>query len=298
MPQIQTILCPTDFSDPSRHALEHAIAIARWYDARIVGLHAYVPPFYPVTDLVTAGVGIPMPAAPTLAAVELDVVASLEPARALGVRTDARVESSAPAAAILAAATALPADLIVIGTHGTSGFEHLVLGSVTEKVLRRAACPVMTVPPRARATSRLPFAHVVCPIDFSPSSDAALRFALSLAQEANAQLSLMHVLEWPNDQPMSQLKYIAPEYHTYREQDAQLRLARLVPDSARDWCTPAVHVAHGKPHEEILAFAERQRADVIVMGVQGRNAVDVMLFGSTTNQVVRRATCPVLTLRS
>jgi nucleotide-binding universal stress UspA family protein len=298
MPPISTVLCPTDFSDPSRHALEHAMAIAKWYDARLVGVHAYSPPFYPVTDLVTAGVGIPVPTAPTVASLEEEVFASLEPARAIGITTDVRVETGAPAAAILHCSKTLPADLIVLGTHGASGFEHLVLGSVTEKVLRRATCPVMTVPPRARATSRLPFTHVLCPLDFSPSSDAALQFALSLAQEANAELTVLHVLEWANDQPLSQLKYIAPEYHAYREQDAKVRLSRMIPDSVRDWCTPHVHVAHGKPHEEILAFAARQRADVIVMGVQGRNAVDVMLFGSTTNQVVRRATCPLLTLRS
>src|SRR5581483_2684811 len=111
----------------------------------------------------------------TLAAVEEDVLASLEPARAIGVLTDARVESGPPATAILACATRVGADLIVIGTHGASGFEHLVLGSVTEKVLRRATCPVMTVPPRVRATSRLPFKTIVCPIDFSASSEAALR---------------------------------------------------------------------------------------------------------------------------
>ena len=297
MATILIVLCPTDFSDTSRHALEHAIAVAKWYEARLIGVHAYAPPFYPVTDLVTAGVGDPLPDLPTMKGIEEDVLASLEPARAVGIATEARVETGPPAAAILACATALPADLIVIGTHGVNGFEHLVLGSVTEKVLRKATCPVMTVPPRARATSRLPFKRVLCPLDFSPSSEAALEFAFSLAQESEAEIELLHVLEWANDQPLSHLKYIAPEYHAYREQDANVRLSRLVPEQVRDWCTPTTHVAHGKPHEEILACAARERSDVIVMGVQGRNAADIMLFGSTTNQVVRRATCPVLTLR-
>lgn len=297
MQAISTILLPIDFSDTSRHALEHAIAVAKWYDARLVGCHAYVPPFYPVTDLVTAGVGDPVPDASTLKGIEQDVIASLEPARAAGVATDVRVEAGPPPTAIIACAKTLPADLIVIGTHGVNGFEHLMLGSVTEKVVRRAPCPVMTVPPRARATSRLPFRHIVCSVDFSPASDAALTLAFSLAQEADAALSLVHVLEWANDEPLSQLKYIAPEYHAYREQDAGVRLSRLVPDSVREFCTPTTHIAHGKAHEEILAWAARQQADLIVMGVQGRNAVDVMLFGSTTNQVVRRATCPVLTVR-
>ena len=75
---------------------------------------------------------------------------------------------------ILDRAASLPADLIVMGTHGAGGFQHLVLGSVTEKVLRQAACPVLTVPPRAQATSRLPFSRLLCAVDFSDVSLAAL----------------------------------------------------------------------------------------------------------------------------
>jgi nucleotide-binding universal stress UspA family protein len=85
--------------------------------------------------------------------------------------------------------------LIVMGTHGTSGFQHLVLGSVTERVLRKAACPVLTVPPRAHATSRIPFSRLLCAIDFSESSLVALQFALSLAEESDARLTMLHVLE-------------------------------------------------------------------------------------------------------
>ena len=93
------------------------------------------------------------------------------------------------------------ADLIVMGTHGRGGFQHLVLGSVTERVLRRAVCPVLTVPPRAQSTSRLTFRRLLCAIDFSESSMAALRFALSLAQESEARLTMLHVLEWPWEEP-------------------------------------------------------------------------------------------------
>ena len=70
-----------------------------------------------------------------------------------------------------------------------------------------------------------------------------------------------------------------------------------MPDSVRTWCRPVTRIAHGKAYREILGVATEDSADLIVMGVHGRNALDLMLFGSTTNQVVRRATCPVLTLR-
>ena len=122
-------------------------------------------------------------------------------ATAAGVAVDLRVVSGHPLAAILDHAASLPADLIVIGTHGVSGFQHLVLGSVTEKVLRRATCPVLTVPPPAQATSTLPFKRLLCAVDFSEPSLEAVRFAGSLAREAGARLVLMHVLEWPWHEP-------------------------------------------------------------------------------------------------
>jgi universal stress protein A len=71
----------------------------------------------------------------------------------------------------------------------------------------------------------------------------------------------------------------------------------MVPAAARDWCEPSTHLTHGKPYEQVLGFAGDHGVDLIVIGVHGRNALDVALFGSTTNQVIRGATCPVLTLR-
>ena len=99
------------------------------------------------------------------------------PATAAGVAVDVAIEIGQPATAILDCSVRLSADLIVMGTHGAGGFEHFVLGSVAEKVLRRAACPVLTVPPRAHATSVLPFKRVLCAVDFSDSSLTALQYA-------------------------------------------------------------------------------------------------------------------------
>jgi nucleotide-binding universal stress UspA family protein len=70
-----------------------------------------------------------------------------------------------------------------------------------------------------------------------------------------------------------------------------------VTDDIRQWCTPSTMVGYGKPYREIVDVAAKEQMDLIVMGVRGRNSLDLTLFGSTTNQVVRRAPCPVLTLR-
>jgi nucleotide-binding universal stress UspA family protein len=197
---IARILCPTDFSDTSAHAADLAVVIAGWYKARIAALH-----------VVSAAVVLPeFNLAPSgsvdeaaLRALRSATAGRFTQASGKGVGVEVFLELGSPAALILDKAASLPADLIVMGTHGTSGFQHVLLGSVTERVLRKAVCPVLTVPPRAHATSRIPFRRLLCAVDFSDSSIAALQFAFSLAKESDATLTLLHVLEWPWEEPPS-----------------------------------------------------------------------------------------------
>jgi nucleotide-binding universal stress UspA family protein len=296
MREIRHILCPLDLSEVSRHALGHAVLLARWYNAKLTGLHVWNPIVVP--DTAFSFVGPPPPAVPTEDRIQVRerVVETLAASGAAD--AEVLIQNGRPANQILECAGALPADVIVMGTHGSGGFEHLLLGSVTEKVVRRAACPVLTVPPHARATSKLPFRRILCPVDFAEPSLAALEFAFSLAQEGDADLTILHVFEWPAEgEPLANRSFSVPEYLLLRESDARSRLDQVIPEHARDWCRPVTRLAHGKAYREILGVAAEDGADLIVMGIHGRNALDLMLFGSTTNQVVRRATCPVLTLR-
>ena len=118
-------------------------------------------------------------------------------AEAPDVAVTALFETGHAVTSIVDRAASLGADLIVMGSHGTNGFERLLLGSVTDEVLRKAGCPVLVVPPRANATSRLPFTHLLCPVDFTPASRTGLALACSIAQEAGAELTLLHVLDLP-----------------------------------------------------------------------------------------------------
>lgn len=310
MMNITRILCPIDFSEVSEHALEQATRLAGWFEARLTVLHVFNQVFLPVPGLAMPGYGADLAASPEeQQRVRTDLERFVAPSRRAGVAIDVVIEQGAPVHHILSVARALPADLIVIGTHGVSGFEHLMLGSVTEKVLRKAACPVLTVPPRATGSEAVPFKHVLCAVDFSESSMAALGAALAVAQEADAELSILHVLDWPVEETppaavsageptLSAAVFDLAAYRRTLEADAGVRLAALVPESAREWCTPRTHVAHGKPHVELLKAAAEMHADLIVLGVRGRHPIDVMVFGSTANQVVRQATCPVLTVRT
>lgn len=300
--QFTRILSPVDFSDASIHAFDHAVAIAGWYGAGLTVLNVRPPTVAQVPDLPVSEVAGP---APDLELAQEQISDCVRVARGAGIPTNVLIDVGQPAADIVGRAASIPADLIVMGTHGAGGFDHLVLGSVTERVVRRAPCPVLTVPPRARATSKLPFRHVICAIDFSEWSFEAMRFAFSLAQEAGSTVTLVHVLEWPWEEPpppefgeMPAAQAAAlHEYRRYMEQGAMVRLGTLRPDPVQDRVVVTREVLHGKAHEVVLRLAAEDRADLIVLGVHGRPMAEVRVLGSTTNQVVRRATCPVLTLR-
>lgn len=300
---IQRILCPIDFSDISAHALEQAMAVAGWYSARLTVLHVHPAVNRTYAATATDESAMQGPAQFELDAARERMAEACAPASAAGVPCDIVVTAGQPVHAILHHISELPADLVVMGTHGTGGFQHLLLGSVTEKVLRKAACPVLTVPPRAHtATTRLD--RVLCAVDFSDWSVKAAAAAASVAREANATLTLLHVLEWPwHEPPVPSDEGIPPEqaavlneYRRYLEASARSRLEDVANTVAADGPAPTLRTRFGKPHVELMEEARHSGADLIVLGVRGRNAVDVSLFGSTTNQIVRRATCPVLTV--
>lgn len=282
---IRQILCPTDFSDTALHGLEHAIAIAAWYESRVTILHVHhwISP-----------TSIRPPDADQQRLVEqLRIWAA--PAAASGMLADLEVVQGNPAAMILDRASSLPADLIVMGTHGRAGFDRLLLGSVTEKVLRKANSPVLTVPPPSVSTSKLPFKRLLCPVDFSAPSLSALRFALSIAKESDADVTVLRVFELWEDVAIPELLL---EDRRRLADEARREIDSLISDEERDWCKPTIQVSFGRAYLEILAVAEHQKADLIVMGVHGRSALDRTLFGSTTSHVVRQSRCPVLTLRN
>jgi nucleotide-binding universal stress UspA family protein len=291
--RLQRILCPVDTSEPSAEAARQAIAFARWSGARLTALHVDEPINMADPELLSR----------LMEERREWMRLQFREAFDAGIDVDLVSGTGVPALEIVTYAAELPADLIVMGTHGVGGFQHLMLGSVAEKVLRRASCPVLTVPPRGVATSRLPFEHILCALDFSDCSLAALEFAMTAALGTGAALTLAHVLDWPwTEPPAPAFDELPPveaaaliEYRRRRERDALARLGALAPDELRDRCR--TRVSHGRAYVELLRLAAEEQADLIVLGVHGRHAVEMAVFGSTTNQVVRRATCPVLTLR-
>ena len=295
MTHIRQILCPVDFSDISRHALDHAAAIAQWYRSRLTVLHVFV--------------NLPTMDVPPLMLEDADRERLKTAIRtmAVGLPRDVDLHLSVQEAEhvhdeILGQLAATHADLLVLGTHGRSGFQRLFLGSVTEKVIRQAPCPTLVVPPRAPdvpADRPILFRRILCPIDFSESSQAALARALSMAEEAGAHLTLLHVIEMPpelRENPLA-ADFDIDRIHAAAEAEALRRLRDLVPETARTYCKVEAAVVEGRAYRQVLRRAAEEKADLIVMGVHGRRAFDLLVFGSNTHHVIRTATCPVLIAR-
>jgi nucleotide-binding universal stress UspA family protein len=298
MVNINRILCPIDFSDFSLDALRHALALAQWYKAQLTLFHVYQL----VRTLPSEG----MPAA-------VPVFSDGDPAKiteevrrfcaplvdASGQSVEIVVRAGDPAQEIRKEAKQ-PFDLLILGTHGRSGFERLFLGSVTEKVIRSTRVPVLTIPPPVREPGSPLYKTILCPLDFSAPSIRALEYALSLAQEADARLILLHVIENVLGETGAEaLGHLSvSEYYREIEQDAVKRLKAIVPDAARVWARPEERVVKGRAHHIILETVATDHVDLVVMGVQGRGVVDRLVFGSTTHRVIREAGCPVLTLHS
>jgi nucleotide-binding universal stress UspA family protein len=299
---LNRILSPIDFSEHSRHAVDHAIAIGRWYGGHLTALHMVpVPPVFQ-----GPGPSLEPPPGPTVADLESLTARARQFIRdesgdALVPPPTVEVTVGRVAHGIVSRATTLTADLIIMGTHGRSGFDRLVLGSVTERVLRTAPCPVLTVPPRtpdAVPGGPAPYRRILCAVDFSPSSERALAFALSLGGTGATRVTVAHVVEVT--QILEPTVIGVPDVLSYTERlraDRRERLRRFIATHTPEPRYVEAVLGECKAYADILRIAADERCDLIAIGVHGGLA-SALAFGSTVNQVVRHATCPVLTVRA
>jgi len=292
MLKITRILCPTDFSDFSERAYDYGLSLARHYNAELFLLHVVRPvivgyPEYAIPDSVSDFYG-------ELREQAEEQLREFVKVRAEGgVLARVAVEEGVVTESILDFARENSVDMIVMGTHGRRGVQRLTLGSVTERVLRKAGCPVLAV--RRPAHDFVATGNKVEPVhlrkillcsDFSECTERALQYALSLAAEYSSELSLLHVLE-----------HMPPPEKLDAEQNVGLRrLEESIPAEARGCCEIRTLVRAGKPYEEIIRLAEQEQTDLIIMGVRGRNVLDLALFGSTTHRVLQLGPCPVLAI--
>jgi nucleotide-binding universal stress UspA family protein len=298
---LERIVCPTDFSPAAAHALQFATALGRWFEAQVTVVHVH-PLRLPVAYLPSARAEVPDVMFPTdeerdQLAFNLRLFVETEAPGQTNISWHVD-ESTDIAEAITARARAIDAQLIVLGTRGASALRRQFVGSITERVLRTAPCPILSVPPQ---TSRLPGpqAHVervLCAIDFSAASLRALDCALALASRVNAPVTLAHIIELPADIP-NEPHLDMTGYRRARFEHAAACLGATLAAHRPAGLQVQQMLLAGRPAVELLRLAQEQEAEVIVMGVQGHTALDSLFFGSVTHQVLRQAACPVLTVR-
>jgi nucleotide-binding universal stress UspA family protein len=292
MLEIKLILCPVDFSEFSIRAYRHALSVAQHYRAKLVALHIVELWRYPSLSYVPSGKAYDESCQAFCKQGEQELqefVRSITPG---GHLPELVVEQGNAADTILTFAARLRADGIVMGTHGRRGYDRLMLGSVAERVMRNAPCPVLIVnkPPDdlSAAGSRGDREHrlhrILFCTDFSANSERALNYAISATTEYDAELTLLHVLE---EKPAKTDQAIAV---------LTQQLERLIPAELQKSLNTRFAVRLGKPYEQIIQSAKETHPDIVAMGVRGRGSLDLAVFGSTTYRVMQLGPCPVLAI--
>lgn len=288
---LKNVLFATDFSANSKSALPYAVAVAQRYGAKLLAVHVKPteaeiffasPETWPaVVDEENKWVQ--------------DSLSDLE--KQIG---EVPHEIVTPRGRVADVLTEIikdrDIDLLVLGTHGRTGLGKLFLGSVAEETFRRAACPVLSIGPNVstKLEGEIQFQRILFATDFSQVSLAALPYAVSLAEEDQAQLTLLHVVEQPAA-GIADLEEV--------KASLMLKLKELVPPEAELWCHPECEIEFGRqfapPAQLILEVARNRSVGLIVLGARplhGKLGL-VTHLASTTSQILTQAACPVLTVR-
>ena len=280
--KLKRVLCPVDFSEPSAAALRMAGGVAKAFGAELTVLHAQIleaPVYFTVAQAQALKAQLRRSTRAAHAHVA-DFVVKYLPA---DLTRSIEVVGDDPVVAILRTAKNWKAGLVVMGTHGRTGLTKVRLGSVMESVLRQTGVPVLTVGPNIKPVASLGvIRRILCPVNYSSLAEIAFEHARTLAEKTGAQLTLLNIAEeTPSGQGLD---------------EAQRVLCDWVAPAVRERCSVKEVARQGNSAEQIVAEAKSSGADLVVIGAQSRGSLGTMLFGSTTEVVIRRAPYPVFTV--
>jgi nucleotide-binding universal stress UspA family protein len=286
MIKLERIVCPTDLSEDSERTIRYAVALTRVSGAKL--FVCYRPTsaadaengLATMQRLITAGLSFPSGVTYDPSTIQWESVL---------------LDGTDLGTIITRAAESRRADLIFMRSRRRP-FAAALLGSTAEAVARLAPCPVLVMHADERewldnVTGEISLRNILIAYDFSPYSQLALQYALTLAQQYQAGLHLLHVLPPPiMDQPeIAWVNHTDTPYH-----QAARRLQEAVPGEIHLWSNVRHAVQYGQPYSEILSYAENNEIDLIAMGAHGAGFSIRTLFGSNVDRVLRQARCPLL----
>lgn len=285
---LKNILYATDFSPSAAAALPYVRGLAGRYGGMVRAVHVRYPATYPIVGPEA------MPQIIEAAEQQAKFEAQQLHEMLAGISHDVTVTEGELWPTIRDIVREKNIDLIVMGTHGRTGVSRAVLGSSAEEIFRRASCPVLTVGPHVSKDTerRMEMKEILYATDFSPESLVALPYAVSLAQEHQARLTVLHVVGEPK---VGEL--VHPEQFA---ESIERRLKNLVPVEAHFWCKPNFRMEKGHAAEKIMEVAIALGADLIVLGVRslaGHIGTATHVTRHTAHRIITQAECPVLTVR-
>lgn len=285
---LKNILYATDLSPAAEAALPYVLGLAKQHGAMVHAVHVRFPAMYTIV--------VPEAIPQIIVAAEEQTKLEAQELHKTFAKVphDVTISEGDLWPTIDALVREQNVDMIVIGTHGRTGVGRALLGSVAEEIFRKAPCPVLTVGPHISKDTqrRLEMKEILYATDFSPESLEALPYAISLAQEHQARLTLLNVI---GEATAGDLVY--PQHYIA---STMRQLQRLVPAEAERWCEPRFAVEHGPVADKIMQTAIALGADLIVLGVRGAKGhmgATTHVLRPTAHRVVTRAECPVLTVR-
>jgi nucleotide-binding universal stress UspA family protein len=286
--EIKNVLFPTDFSPAADAAIPYATEIMRRFGAELYAVHVRPPIVNPMTEPAA------WPALERAAKAEADAQTQALHAAFAGIKPEVMIEAGDFWRILQSAIEQQEIDLIVLGTRGRSGAAKFLLGSRAEEIFRKAPCAVLTIGPHSHAKPPRggEFREILFATDFGPASTGAAAYAISLAQEFEARLTMLHVIAEGEAGDLVNAAELT--------ESAGRLLRKLVPAEAELWCEPHFAVEHGPIAEKILEVAKERKVDLIVMGVHrpsGFPGAATHLPMATAHKVVTHAECPVLTVR-
>jgi nucleotide-binding universal stress UspA family protein len=190
-------------------------------------------------------------------------------------------------------------DLVVMGTNGRNAFERLLLGSVTERMLRKLPVPILTVSHldptmELRNTEPVPLRKILYATDLSDGSEVGMKVSLDLARRTGARLTVLHVLD-PIPPYWGDMGTLVVESED-RRREALNRLRLSIPGIGSQGVEVTPMMIEGDPSREILRVADEEKMNLIVLNLEGKTLVERAVLGATAERVIRAAHVPVLSI--
>ncbi|RLB93941.1 MAG: universal stress protein [Deltaproteobacteria bacterium] len=321
--QPKKIMCAVDFSDFSHLILSYGRALAAEFHARLYVCHV-------LNDMVMlSSHGQAYLVSEKVAKERLDATKILleNLVKEQGMEAEIILSQGHEADELTRIVQEKNIDLVIAATHGGSGIKRFLIGSVTDRLVKTLTCPLLVLHaqedhPAFPNVFRVPLERILVGCDFSPESDLALKYGLSLAQEFQAELHLVHVIkpekhieltttDYMKIQEGDYLGWTRSEFLTLQQKATdeewarrgrllsriERQLSHMIPEESRDWCTPVINLLEGKAYSELIHYADTKKVDMMVLGIHGQSLLEQFLVGSTTDRVISRSNCPVLAVR-